>query len=47
MVKVRNIATFLLTNFGSLSGAAQGQILSNCHYTERSAVTREGFSNLV
>ena len=35
MVKVRSIATFLLTNLGSRSEAAQGQILSNCHYTER------------
>ena len=35
MVKVRSIATFLLTNLGSRSEAAQGQTLSNCHYTER------------
>ena len=32
---------------GSYSDAAQGQILSNNHYTERGALTREGFSILV
>ena len=47
MVKARSIATFLLTNFGSRSDAAQGQILSNYHYTERGASTIEGLSNLV
>ena len=36
MVKARSIATFL-TNLGSRSDAAQEQILSNCHDTERDA----------
>ena len=47
MVKTRSIAIFLLTNLRSRSDAAQGQILSNCHYTERGVLTREGLSNLV
>ena len=45
MVKARSIATFLLTNLGSRSDAARRQILSNCHYIDRGALTREGVSN--
>ena len=46
-VKARSIAAFLLPNLWSRSHAAQRQILSNCHYTERSALTKEGLSNFV
>ena len=35
------MAIFFLTNLESRSDEAQGQILSNCHYTERGALTRE------
>ena len=47
MVKARSIATFLLTNLRSRSDKAQEQILPNCHYTERGALTREDLSNFV
>ena len=46
-VKARSIATFLLTNLRSRYEAAHRQILSNCHYAERGALTRKGLSNLV
>ena len=46
-VKARSIATFLLTNLRRRSEAAHGQILSNCQYPERGALTRKGLSNLV
>ena len=54
MVKVRSIATFLLTNLGSCPAAAKrrtvtkwtANILADCRYTERGALTREGLSNL-
>ena len=36
-VKARSIATFLFTNLESRPNSAHGQILSNCHYTERGA----------
>ena len=47
MVKARSIATFLLTNFGSRSDAAQEQILSNYHYTEMGVLNGEGLYVLV
>ena len=47
MVKARNIATFLLINLGGRTDAAQRQLLSNCHNTERGDLTREGLSNFV
>ena len=46
-VKAPSIATFLVTNRGSRSDAAQRQIFSNCHYTEKGALTREGLYSLV
>ena len=47
MIKAKSIATFLFTNHGSRSDAAQSQIMSNCHYTEKDVLTREGLSNFV
>ena len=47
MIKAKSIATFLLTNHGSRSDAAQNQTMSNWHYTERDVLTREGLSNFV
>ena len=46
-LEARSIATFLFTNLGSRSAAAQRQMQMNWHYTERGALTREGLSDLV
>ena len=46
-VKTRSIATFLFTILRSRADSAYEQILSNCHYTKRGALIREGLSNLV